>query len=387
MNRIFYLSLVWFTAAVVSVTGQPVKEWTVQSTYDDGTAWPPIPLIPHPDPALAAQGRYLFDAVAPIGAHGSLFELWAKRQVLDPAGSGLYIEIDELLDTQEVGTWRPTVIAEIISEDPYVEGTVGSVSYVRRTRADKPFQVRLEVSGLDPSAAAAESYKRQLKFEVKKETYSLQTYVAAVGAVAADLGTWYLDNGVHVLGPYMGDSATDCGCFRIRLVRDQYDITVEQNGVDVQMPIDARELFSPRVEVWPVSEAAVTGIVANQVFVDRIPSLTVELKHLYPESGTFARIYPVGTTPSDAHIVDGTAFNYGTLYSVGSSPKHPQNHSLEISDLSDYATSDGRWTFEIVTKTRFYPAGELLFQVTFEVDRVIDTRGQINTAEKPAPSP
>jgi hypothetical protein len=65
----------------------------------------------------------------------------------------------------------------------------------------------------------------------------------------------------------------------------------------------------------------------------------------------------------------------------------PQTLSLSIDDLSNYASDDGLYTLEVITHTPFFGrAAERLYHVTFEVDRVITSRGQLSTLELTSPA-
>jgi len=65
-----------------------------------------------------------------------------------------------------------------------------------------------------------------------------------------------------------------------------------------------------------------------------------------------------------------------------SSTNVPQSLSVSIDDLSNYASEDGTYTLEVITHTPFFGrAAERLYHITFEVDRVITSRGQISTME------
>ena len=59
----------------------------------------------------------------------------------------------------------------------------------------------------------------------------------------------------------------------------------------------------------------------------------------------------------------------------------PQDENVSLDNLSLYADADGIYTFEVITETPFFPEGERLMYVTFEVDRVILVRGLIAPRE------
>jgi hypothetical protein len=125
------------------------------------------------------------------------------------------------------------------------------------------------------------------------------------------------------------------------------------------------------------------------VFIDRIPPIIVRMNNLYPDSRTFVQVYPgqpvLGT---DGTKIKGTERQYGSYYNPGhteASTNVPQNVDISIDVLSNYASQDGIYTLEVVTETPFVSrAPERLTYITFEVDRVISSRGQISTTEHTA---
>jgi hypothetical protein len=110
------------------------------------------------------------------------------------------------------------------------------------------------------------------------------------------------------------------------------------------------------------------------------------LKNLYPDSRTYAQIYPgPAVLGTQGAIIGGTDRKYGKFYNPDQAEEPtnvPQNLSLTIEDLSKYAAADGIYTLEVITCTPFFNREpERLLTVTFEVDRVITSRGQISTTE------
>jgi hypothetical protein len=115
------------------------------------------------------------------------------------------------------------------------------------------------------------------------------------------------------------------------------------------------------------------------VFIDKIPPLFLTMKHLYPDSFTYAQVYPgtevLGTV---GQIISGTERRFSTNV--------PQDVAVMMDNLSLYADADGIYTFEVITETPFFDrAPERLMHVTFEVDRVILVRGQLSSGEDTGP--
>lgn len=314
-----------------------------------------------------------YTAPLSVSSLGAKFELFARGTAWD---ANIY-----LLDTKLVYAYAPASILTIISEDAYVLGDPNSGTYIKRTRADRPFTVTTSVSGLVTTTGAS-SAETSVYYTVQGMNYDPLTY-SSLSQTPFLLHSYNLGNGNLTWGPVYHELTSPLrinGCGQqtytfVRYAADQVPDTI---------------LAQPTLQVWPVATATVDKIVGGQVFIDRIPTLTFTMSHLYPDSRTYAQIYPgpsvlgkVGT------IVTGTERRYGTFYNPaqGVTPTNvPQNVSIAIDNLSAYASADGVYTLEVVTETPFFGrSGERLLNITFEVDRVISSRGTLSTAEKPTP--
>lgn len=309
-----------------------------------------------------------FQAPLPISNVGSTFELFARGTAWD---TNVY-----LLDTKLIKAYSPTVAINIQSEDGYVRGDPTAANYVRRTRADRPFAVNIQVSGL--VAGSTERAEREVYMVCHGRNYDPATF-SGLTAPQYRISEANLGNGTtsanglyHQLTP--GALSTGCGEQVYTFVRYAAD------GVPDTV------LAQPKMEVWPVATASVEGIAAGQVFIDRIPPIVAKFNKLYPDSRTFVQVYPgQPVLGKDGSKVKGTERQYGPYYNpthTEASTNVPQNVEISIDDLSNYAANDGIYTLEVITETPFFNrAPERLFRVTFEVDRVISSRGQISTAE------
>jgi hypothetical protein len=309
-------------------------------------------------------------AVSDLGAK---FELFARGTAWD---KNIY-----LLDSKLVYAYAPATNLSITTEDPYVYGDPSGGTYTRRTRADRPFSVTTNISGLAtaPGATAAES---NVYFSVQATNYAPSTY-SGINQATYLLHSYNLTNSQLTWGPVYHELTSPTllsGC-------GQQMYTVVRYAAD---HIPDTILAQPTLQIWPVATATVDQITAGQVLIDRIPTLTFTMSHLYPDSRTYAQIYPgkaalgkVGT------IITGTERRYGLFYNptLGVLPTNvPQNVSISIDNLSAYASADGLYTLEVVTETPFFArSGERILNLTFEVNRVISSRGAFSTSKKPAP--
>lgn len=324
------------------------------------------------DIPLGATGGN-FTAPLPVGEQGSLFELFARGTAWD---TNVY-----LLDTKLIRAYSPTVEVAINSEDSYVRGDPASSNFVRRTRADRPFSMQIKVAHLVTATTASQA-EREVYFSSQGRVYDSETF-SGLEQEPFLLHESDLENGTYTLpGLYhelpSNQPANGCGEQTYTFVRYAAD------GVPDTI------LMQPKIEIWPVARAAAQNIAQSQLFIDRIPSIILDLTNLYPDSRTYAQIYSgssvLGTVGT---LINGTERRYGRYYNPDQAEEPtnvPQNVSISIDDLSNYAAADGIYTLEVITETPFFSrAPERLLSVTFEVDRVISSRGQLTTAEKPGP--
>ena len=299
------------------------------------------------DASVAAAGQQL-SALA-IDQNGARFELWTVRA--SPLTS-------YLLDSRYVGSYVPVATVAIRSEDPY--------TLIPRTRADRPFYVDVSVGGLlsgvaDPVASKSvkllhhvQSYgangtgmdidRMQAIFlnQVMVTTNGKQTLTYAVNAVPAD-------NRAKVRGEER---------FSVFSLED-YQAYESQ-------------LASQFIQIWPVADGKIEGILPGQVLRFDVPQLTLTYNDMYPSSTTYAQVYKgeaqlgkIGTVLSDSTktITDSV----------------PQSRVLTVSGYAEVFDSNGRWTMEILTRTPF--GIDRLAHVSFDVDRTISVTGSFTTIE------
>lgn len=298
------------------------------------------------DFSVAENGTQL--APFPIILGGSRFELWALRS--NPLTS-------YLLDTRYVNTYVPTAEIAIRSEDPY--------SVIPRTRADRPFWVDVEVDGLlngadDPAASKEVTLTHHVQSYGTGDGIGIDRSLATLVESAATVsnGSFTL---TYAINQIPGADLTK--------VRGEERLSVFSIA-DYQAP--ASQLASKFIQIWPVADGTVNGIIPNQTFKGKMPNLTVALNDLYPSSRTFAQVYEGGRRDGvQGVIVPGSALIINHTV--------PQTRVLNISDWDDVFDADGRWTIEVLTLTPF--GIDRLASVTFDLDRTIRVNGSVSSVE------
>jgi hypothetical protein len=360
MKKILFL---FSMLCVCHVATAQTQAWVRQTVLEAGLIYD-IPLD-------ATQTSNPFTAFIEVGDEGSLFQLYATGTAWD---TNIY-----MLDSKLVYTYSPGVAFNVTTEDStYVRGDTASKNGVYRTRADRPFSMKITVTGLKEDGE--EQAERYVYFSTSGVNYDLTSY-SGLNQPSYLIQESNLDNGVRNIGPvYHELSSTSaslgCGAQTYKIVRYASD------------GVPATILAAPTVEVWPVATATVDNLVEGQLYIDRLPTLIVNLNHLYPDSRTYVQIYSgpavlgkVGT------IVTGTELRYGRFYNpdLTQEPTNvAQTRKLSITDLSNYAYLDGTYTLEVITETPFFGrTAERLAHITFDVDRIITSRGKISSNEKP----
>ncbi len=285
----------------------------------------------------------------PINPNGARFELWTVKST--PLTS-------YLLDTTYVNSYIPVSTVSITSGDPY--------EVIPRTRADQPFTVTIDVSGLssDPSAPAAALSVKLLRH--------VQAYLGNDNgqAVNRGLATLLSQGSIDSNGRQELTYAVNAipGGDRTK-VKGEERFSVFSLA-DYQSP--ESQLDSDFIQIWPVASSSIGGIDASTLIKARAPQVTLNLVDLYPDSYTYAQVYQgpqvLGTegeiVPGSALLVDGTI---------------PRDAILTIEDWDDVIKEDGEWTLEILTTTPF--GIDRLEHTSFNVERTIRVNGAITSVE------
>ncbi len=293
-----------------------------------------------------------------INPGGARFELWTVSN--SPLAS-------YLLDTAYVGTYVPVAHVTIRSEDPYPT--------ILRTRADRPFFVDIEVSGMlsgasDPVASKSVKLLRHV-----------QSY--GVGGTGIDLDRTQATllsqaiintNGTQTLS-YALTSVPGADRSKVRGEERFSVFSLEDNrtsptGVNYTVP--ETQIASQFIQIWPVADGSISGIADGETIRYALPQITISMNDLYPSSSTYLQIYRgnqvLGTT--------GTLLPWSKIH----------NDSLPLTKVEvleqgydSFFDGDGRWTMELLTSTPF--GVTRLDYVTFDLDRTLDANGAFVTIE------
>lgn len=284
-----------------------------------------------------------------INPEGARFELWTVKS--DPLTS-------YLLDTTYVNSYIPVAEVEILSEDPY--------EVIPRTRADRPFTVNITINGLssDPSApAAAQSVKlirHVQQYQSKgtgKNTDRGNATLLSQGSISSN-GTETLEYALTSIPS--GDASKARGEERFS-VYSLADYQAPESLLDYKF-----------MQVWPVATSVLSGIDSGDVITETLPTLTIALEDLYPDSWTYAQVY-------QGNPVLGTNGIVVTGSSILVDNSVPQDETVVINDWDETIGVDGIWTLEVITATPF--GTDRLAYVTFEVDRAMRINGSVTSIE------
>lgn len=285
----------------------------------------------------------------PINPNGARFELWTVKA--DPLTS-------YLLDTTYVNSYIPVASISITSEDPY--------EVIPRTRADRPFEVTIEVSGMSTDPAAPEP-ARSVKL-----LRHVQDYPGKGNGKNIDRGQATLisqgslnSNGTHTLN-YTVTSIPGSDRTKVRGEERFSVFSLE----DYEAP--ESQLSSEFIQIWPVADCSVSGLSNGEKITGTAPDVTVDLNDLYPDSWTYAQVYEgqpsLGT---NGVLVPGSSILVDTSV--------PKDEKMRIRDWDSVIEEDGTWTIEIITVTPF--GSDRLAYKVFEVDRKLEINGAVTSVE------
>jgi len=284
-----------------------------------------------------------------INPNGARFELWAVRS--NPLTS-------YLLDTTYVNSYVPVAQVAIVSEDPY--------SVIPRTRADRPFEVRITVSGMssDPAAPPAAQSVKMLRHV---QAYNGNENGATVNRSQATLLSQgsLNSNGEHVLS-YSVSAIPGADRTQVK-GEERFSVF---SLADYQAP--ESQLASKFIQIWPMATHSITGITAGHVIKAAAPTLNVSLTNLYPDSYTYVQVYEGNPQlgilgrkiPGAAIVVDSST---------------PKNETIRVQNWDESIPTDGTWTMEVITVTPF--GTDRLGFFSFSVDRAIKVNGNVTSVD------
>ena len=138
-------------------------------------------------------------------------------------------------------------------------------------------------------------------------------------------------------------------------------------------PVAPKMIASQRLQIWPVSSASMSGISMDQKVRFAVPAVTFKYTDTYPLSNTYAQVYQGEKRDG---VTGATVPGSGRVNTTTHSESYLQTTGVDFDSLF---TSDGRWTLEILTVTKFDTMR--LAYVTFPVDRSIKVNGTFTTIE------
>lgn len=286
----------------------------------------------------AVQGRGEQLSVFPIDSEVSTFELWA---VSTASPSSAY-----LLDTTTLGVYLPSAAVTIRTEDPYLP--------IRRTRADRPIFVDLNVQNLISDPFVPETSKG-VTLQRHVQSYGPTGTGSPLNRDLADLlsEAAITSNGMTTLS--ISVSAIP-GMDRTKVRGEERFTILSLEGY--QLP--ASIIDSQFVQIWPMATASISGVTERQDIGPRLPQLSFQLNDLYPSSTTWAQVYKGTPQPGIAGItIPGS--------SVVINGSVPVNRTITIEDYGAVFDADGTYTMELLTKTPF--GTDRLAYLSFSVQR------------------
>jgi hypothetical protein len=248
--------------------------------------------------------------VAPTGAassalalenQGALFQLWTIHKSTAK---------DHLLDQKLVGAYLPKADVKIITLDPY-----GPIS---RTRIDKPFRVKIQVSDLLsvtglPVAATRVLLAQHIQSYTNGQVSVDPTSVASTSPITT---RFISQNGHTLLSPVMSSlRATDP---TKAIGEEHFLIHALSDGTFTQS-----QIASAKVQVWPIASGTISGLTPGMLYRGVIPTITLNLKDLNPRSDTKLIVYP-GTQVNPATGIAVKPY-LGTRIVPKRSPSPPTN--------------------------------------------------------------
>ncbi|MFD0892002.1 hypothetical protein KBB96_11295 [Luteolibacter ambystomatis] len=298
-------------------------------------------------PPSGGLGLFLGTTVLDLGLQLSL-SLFGKASSLS------FVKVDETT----LGTYLPSVTIQALSEDSSVPA---------RTRADRPYGMRIQVSGLQSDPTVPE-YARKMQVRRSYKTYDplIYAYTAASASGEYTDATTLQQNGTFVDNAILQRLPTSTPT----KATGQETFTVythpDAGGVQTQYA-------AATVQIWPVATSQITGIDTTRTYQAPPTTGSVQLSDAYPKSVTYVQVYKgnpaLGTTGTP---LGATVVSYDSTV--------PQNAMLAITGLEDVAKEDGTYTLEVLTITPFNSgAPERLAYTTFKLDRTIQVNASMNT--------
>lgn len=296
---------------------------------------------------MANNGSRL--SLLPLELSGAQFTIWTMKN-----GTS---QTPQLLATRFVDAYQKAATVTIQTGDPY--------ALIPRTRVDKPFTVRLNVSGLRPIVRGGDLTGTSVRFNHTASTYGIGVHTPPGTMTANTVFNGTINqNGLHTFN-FAGANISSSN---LSAASGEENFTV--SSLTGSGALDTT-LATGRMQVWPRSTVAISGITANATYAT-MPEVTFTYNDLYPDSKTYVQVYRgpsvLGTT--------GTTINSSIIPIADVTP---QDRTFILRNCDNFLTDDGQYTIEVLHTT---PWGtERLALVMFFADRTIEVTGQVFSSE------
>ena len=277
-------------------------------------------------------------------------------------GSGDDAPLPVRVDEKVVGIHLPSATLRLFSEDPYSPP---------RTRADQPYGLHLTLGGMaapeDPRGGISKT-KVHRDFQIYHPDLHLP-YPGGVGQGSYAEAFEFTRNGdYHDREVYQS----------LPVARPTKASGSETYSAEVELGESGKSavLASSTIQIWPVCEGVIEGIVAGEVYRGFPFGARAVCADLYPDSVTYAQIYPgseaLGTT---GQVIASSVISFNTYA--------PQDAVVPLSMDPGEIGPDGVYTIELLTITPFNDRRpERISHVTFTLDRTLEVRSMLSTASR-----
>lgn len=315
-----------------------------QVQSDSGVEW---------DVSVAPTGTML--SPEGVGLDGSLFQLWSIHSLTAN---------EYHLDEEFVSAYTPNAAIEIQTGDPY--------TVVPRTRVDQPYTVRVSISGLKTGNGAPVAAGQVLLNHAAGNYPAGQHSFNGTGEHHTDLALAAIDKNGPIVLSYPFTSLTGPDLTKVE-GEEVWSVRTLDGGLDGTPYVEGEILESATLQVWPLADAAFSGIDPGETY-ENVPTVTVTLNDLYPDSTTFVRVYAGLPTTNPEESVEVQSSYVIIDDSI------PQNRILTMDDLDKYFPKAGAYTMEVLHTTPF--GTEILDRLhPVTIERTIQFRGSVNTSE------
>ncbi|MDP0492467.1 MAG: hypothetical protein Q7Q71_15580 [Verrucomicrobiota bacterium JB023] len=337
------LSLHWLFLLAAPTQAQEYVNWVrqVQNVQRADGSLQQVEL----DYYVSREGTQLSED--PVPETGALFELWT---INSDTGE------EYLLDSTTVGAYLPSAIVNIETEDPYPN--------VKRTRADRPFTVRVDVDGLVADADAQEA-ARNVLFQQFAENYPDGQAALPNGEITSDpiWETLLEQNGQHVLS-FPASALEGAVPGKVSGEEHFFIQAMQDYGVD---PIVVAQ---DKIQIWPVTDGHFEGITDNEALNGHPTDVRMIVNDAYPGSTIYAQTYP-GTPElgTDGKLIQGSHKNVTEDASA--------SYDFQLNDWDGHFESDGVYTLEIYSESAF--GRERLCHLTITIDMSMVFQGGVHS--------